>query len=86
MGPRMRPAFTAVGVAGHLARMIVFALIGVFLVKAAIDYNPDEAVGLDGALAKLGHSAYGPVALGVVAAGLVCFAAYSVLDARYRRV
>jgi hypothetical protein len=86
MGPRMRPVFTAVGVAGHLARMVVFALIGVFVVKAAIEYDADEAIGLDGALAKLGHSAYGPVALGVVAAGLVCFAAYSVLDARYRRV
>ena len=86
MGPRMRPVFTAVGVAGHLARMVVFALIGVFVVKAAITYDADEAIGLDGALAKLGHSAYGPVALGVVAAGLVCFAAYSVLDARYRRV
>jgi hypothetical protein len=86
MGPRMRPVFTAVGVGGHLSRMVVFALIGVFLVRAAIDYDPDAAVGLDGALAKLGHSSYGPVALGVVAAGLVCFAAYSVLDARYRRV
>jgi len=44
------------------------------------------AVALDGALAKLGHNAYGPALLGIVAAGLVGFAAYSVLDARYRKV
>jgi hypothetical protein len=86
MGPQTRTAFTAIGVAGHVARGVVFALIGWFLVRAAIEYDPDEAVGLDGALAKLGHTTYGPVALGVVAAGLVAFAAYSVFDARYRRV
>ena len=42
------------GVFGHLARMVVFGLIGYFLIKAAIDYDPDKAVGLDGALAALG--------------------------------
>ena len=71
---------------GHLARMVVFGLIGIFLVKAAIDYNPQTAVGLDGALAKLVHRAYGPWILGVVAAGLVAFALYSLSDARYRRI
>jgi hypothetical protein len=86
MDPKMRTTFTAVGVVGHLARMVVFGLIGFFLVKAALDYNPDEAVGLDGALAKLGQSSFGPVVLGVVAAGLVAFAVYSVFDARYRKV
>ena len=86
MGPRMRSAFTGVGVFGHLARFVVFALVGYFLVRAAIDYNPDEAVGLDGALTALSHNAYGPVLLGVVAGGLIGFGLYSVLDARYRKV
>ena len=86
MSPSVDQAFTAVGVVGHLARAVVFALIGWFLIKAAIDYDPDKAVGLDGALAKLASSAFGPVVLGIVAAGLIAFACYSVLDARYRRV
>jgi hypothetical protein len=42
------------------------ALIGHFLVKAAIDYNPAKAVGLDGALAALGRSSYGPTLRGIV--------------------
>ena len=79
-------AFTLVGMVGHVARAVIFALIGWFLIRAAIDYDPDKAVGLDGALAKLGQSTYGPLALGVVAAGFVAFAAYSVLDGRYRRL
>ena len=66
--------------------MIVFGLIGVFLIAAAVDYNPHKAVGLDGALAKLSHQAYGSVLLGVVAAGLLAFAVYSLSDARYRRI
>jgi Domain of Unknown Function (DUF1206) len=86
MGPRVRQAFTAAGVFGHLARMVVFALIGYFLIKAAIDYDPDKAIALDGALAKLGHASYGPILLGIVAAGLIGFGLYSVADARYRRV
>jgi hypothetical protein len=86
MTPRVRKAFTAVGVFGHVARMVVFGVIGWFLIKAAIDYDPDQAVSLDGALSRLGQASYGPMLLGVVAAGLVGFAVYSVLDARYRRV
>ena len=86
MSRRGRDAFTAIGMAGHLARMVVFALVGVFLVKAAIDFSPSQAVGLDGALNKLVHQAYGPVLLGIVAAGLIAFALYSLADARYRKV
>ena len=66
--------------------MIVFGLVGIFLVKAAVDFNPRAAVGLDGALAKIVHRSYGPVALGIVAVGLVAFALYSLSDARYRKI
>ena len=86
MSPAVRRWIEWVGVFGYLARMVVFVLIGVFLVKSAIDFSPNNAVGLDGALAKLAHSAYGPFLLGVVAAGLVAFGIYSFSDARYRRI
>jgi hypothetical protein len=86
MGQTTKRWFTALGVIGHLARMVAFALIGIFVLKAAIDYAPSKAVGLDGALAKLAHQSYGPVLLGVVAAGLVAFGLYSIADARYRRI
>ena len=75
-----------IGTIGHLARMVVFGLLGTFLIKAAVDYNSDAAVGLDGALAKLAHQSYGPFLLGLVAAGLLAFGLYSLSDARYRRI
>ena len=86
MSPRVKTWIGRIGTVGHLARMVVFGLIGIFLIKAAIDFNPNKAVGLDGALAKLAHNSYGPFLLGVVAAGLIAFALYSLSDARYRRI
>jgi hypothetical protein len=86
MGPTARRWITIVGVVGPLARMVAFGLIGIFVVKAAIDYAPKKAVGLDGALAKLAHQSYGTVLLLIVAAGLVAFGVYSIADARYRRI
>ena len=69
-----------------LARMVVFGLIGIFLIKAAVDYGPAKAVGVDGALAKLSNSSHGSLLLGIVAFGLIAFALYSFTDARYRRI
>ena len=53
MSPGVRNGYTALGVFGHVARAVIFALVGYGLIKAAIDYNPKEAIGLDGALRKL---------------------------------
>ena len=86
MGRGVQRVFTALGIFGHVARAVVFALVGYGLIKAAIDYDPQKAVGLDGALRKLADASYGPLLLGVVAAGLIGFALYSAADARYRRV
>jgi hypothetical protein len=82
-GPRR--AVETIGLVGHVARGVVFALVGVFLMKAAIEFDPSEAVGLDGALARLADQPYGQVLLGLAAAGLLAYAAYCVADARYHR-
>jgi hypothetical protein len=74
------------GVVGHIARAVVFALIGIFVAKAAVDFDPKAAVGLDGALQKLAHAAYGPYVLGLTAAGLICYGLFCLVDARYRDV
>jgi hypothetical protein len=86
MTPTEQRWITRLGVFGHLARMVVFALVGVFLIKAARDSDARAAIGLDGALAKIVNASYGPWLLGIVACGLIAFAVYSVSDARYRRI
>lgn len=86
MSPTVRTWAVRLGVIGHVARMVVFAIIGWFLIQAAVDYNPDEAVGLDGALKSVRDASYGPVLLGVLALGLVAFGIYSLVESRYREV
>ena len=86
MSGATRKWYGLVAIVGHLARAVVFGLVGVFMIKAAVDFNPSKAVGLDGALAKLAHQSYGSALLGIVAAGLVAFALYSLADARYRKI
>jgi len=71
---------------GLLARFVVFSLIGAFFVKAAYQYDPKEAIGLDGALRTIIQASYGQVLLGAVAAGLLCYALFCFFEARYRRV
>jgi hypothetical protein len=74
------------GVVGLLGWMVVFALIGIFLVKAANDYNAREAIGLDGALQTLANQSYGSWLLGIGAAGLLVYAVFCLFEARYRKV
>jgi hypothetical protein len=86
MGARTRSWIGWIGLVGYLARAVVFGLVGVFLAQAAVEYEPKDAVGLDGALAKLLDRSYGPLLLGVVAVGLIAFAVYSWSDARFRKI
>lgn len=86
MSDTTRKWYKLLAIWGHVARAVVFGLVGTFAIKAAVDFNPRKAVGLDGALAKLARQSYGSALLGVVAAGLVAFALYSLADARYRRI
>jgi len=86
MSPSVKRAYEALGVFGHLARMVVFGLTGYGLIAAAVEFDPHKAVGLDGALRELADASYGPLLLAVVAAGLTGFGLYSVADARYRKI
>lgn len=86
MGAAEEKLVTIVAVVGLLARGVVFGLIGTFLIKAAVEYDPSEAIGLDGALRKLAAQDYGPFLLGLVAAGLLAYGVFCLFQGRYRRV
>jgi hypothetical protein len=88
-GPLSRPGrelAVGVGVGGYFARALVFAMIGVFLCKAAWEHDPGETRGLDGALLELVQAPHGPIVLSVVAVGLLAFGAWSLVESRYRDV
>jgi hypothetical protein len=86
MGRDERRWYILLGIVGHLARAAVFALAGLFLLKAAYEYDADEAIGLDGALGKVARAEYGTALLVAVAAGLFAYGLFSMVQARYREV
>jgi hypothetical protein len=86
MTERQRRTYMTVGRIGLCARSIVFGIVGYFLLQAAISYDPHDAVGIDGVLARVHREPLGTVLLALVAAGLLAFACYSLFEARYRRL
>lgn len=73
------------GRAGYAARAVVYVVVGVFLIQAALAYDATEAKGMSGALRELSGEWWGRLLLWAVAAGLVAFGAFLVAQARYRR-
>jgi hypothetical protein len=81
-----RRVLDVIGRVGLASRALVFALIGYFLIRTAIDYDPSKAIGIDGALREVARRPYGSWLLGFAGLGLLTFAAASLAEARYRRL
>ncbi|WP_224240776.1 DUF1206 domain-containing protein [Hyalangium gracile] len=71
---------------GLAARGGVFLLMGGFLLSAALHSDAREAKGLGEALATLARQPHGAVLLGIAAAGLLAYALYLFIVARYLRI
>jgi hypothetical protein len=75
-----------VGRLGFAARGVVFALIGGFLILAAVQSRSSQVKGLGEALAFIRTQPFGWVLLAVTAAGLFAFGVFSFVQARYRHI
>lgn len=76
----------AAGVTGWLGRGIVTILVGVLVARAAVNFDPDDARGFDGALRKVAETSYGTLFVWVSAIGLILYGAFCLLSHRYRRI
>ncbi|MFJ9536163.1 DUF1206 domain-containing protein [Streptomyces sp. NPDC101225] len=86
MSPWQRRLVDITGVGGGVARCLVFTAAGAFAVRAAIDYRPDRAKGMDDTLRSFAHTPLGPSLLVCVAAGLVLYGLFSIALSRWCRV
>jgi len=71
---------------GIAARAVVGVVAGVFLLVAAVNSDPTEAKGFADSLATVREAPAGGLLFAVVAFGLLAFAFYELVEARYRRV
>lgn len=74
----------SLGVVGHAGRFLVYELVGVLLVLGAVRHDPSSGTGLDRALLQLVRAPAGPIALAVIAVGLIAYGLYQLLEAKYR--
>jgi len=86
MSRRTRKLVEWLGVIGTIARGVVFALVGVLIIDAAVTHQPAKSGGIDRALLTLRDQPFGPVLLLLVALGLLIFGVYGLCEARWRKV
>jgi len=72
--------------AGYGARGLASLPLGVFLVMAGLQARAGEARSWGGALQAIEHQPFGSGALVLVAAGLIAFGLFGLVEARYRRI
>jgi hypothetical protein len=76
-------AVVRLGTFGYVAKGVALAVVGILFVVAAVQSDPSEATGLDGALSSLREQPFGAPVLAVIGLGLVAYGLYSFARARY---
>ena len=86
MSARARRVVELLGVTGTIARGLVFALVGVLVIDAAVTHKAAESGGIDKALLTLRDQPFGEVLMLLAALGLLVFGVYGLCEARWRKV
>lgn len=79
-------AWITIGRIGIGIRAVVFAVMGAWLIRAAIDGAPSRAKSLGESFLSLREQPYGPYLFATVSVGILAFAAFCFVYARERRV
>ena len=82
----VRPALERISRFGVAVRGGLLSTLGVFLVRAALTHDPNQAAGSRESMLRLGGVFEGRWFLGVVAAGVIAYAVDQAVHARCRRI
>ena len=86
MSARLRRVIELLGMTGTIARGLVFALVGVLVIDAAVTHKASESGGIDKALLTLRDQPFGEFLMMLAALGLLVFGVYGLCEARWRKV
>ncbi|SDJ54194.1 DUF1206 domain-containing protein [Streptomyces indicus] len=76
-------AYTWLGRAGHVAKGLALAVVGVLFGWAALTHEPDKSGGLDQALREVLDQPFGPALLTGIALGICCYGCFCFAWARH---
>ncbi|HEY4610162.1 MAG TPA: DUF1206 domain-containing protein [Ilumatobacteraceae bacterium] len=85
-GPGYRKVVAPLGAIGEIGRGIGFAVVGFFLTRAAIQYDTNDATGLDGALRRIAAHSWGVVVVIIVGIGFAAYGAFCLATFSHRRL
>lgn len=74
------------GAVGYVGRGFTLGLVGAFLVRAAVRFDPQEAKGLDAALQTVVSQPHGRVLLGLTVVGMLAYALWSFFESAFREI
>jgi hypothetical protein len=86
MSAKVRRGVKMLGMTGTIARGVVFALVGVLVIDAAVTHKAAESGGIDKALLTLRNQPFGEFLMLLAALGLLVFGIYGLCEARWRKV
>lgn len=74
------------GSIGEVGRGIGFALVGFFLLRSAMTYDPNQATGLDGALRRVAVHGWGVLVVVIVGIGFAAYGIFCLASFTHRRL
>ena len=86
MSPQRITWTRRLGALGEIGRGVGFGLVGFFLLRAAITYDPNEATGVDGALRRLASESWGTIVVLLIALGFVAYGLFCITTFTHRRL
>ncbi|MCK6066969.1 MULTISPECIES: DUF1206 domain-containing protein [Microbacterium] len=79
-------AVAGLGVVGFVAKGIALIIVGILLAVAAVEVDPGQAGGLDGAVQALLQLPAGPLLGAAVGVGFLAYGAFTILRARFAKL
>jgi hypothetical protein len=86
ISPEVRPALLRISRFGVAVRGGLLATLGVFLLRAALSHDPNDAAGSRESMVRLGGLIEGRWFLAFIAAGVLAYAVDQAVHAFYRRI
>lgn len=81
-----RRAVKVVGIAGYAAKGVALVLVGLLIVIATVQAQPEQSTGLDGGLRALREQPLGVYALAAVGVGLACYGVFQAVRAKFGKM